>query len=277
MTALTMKTPTGADGDSVDCPTPVFGIEPNMAVLHQVVTAQLAAARARHAQHQDPRRGERRRRQAVAPEGHRPGSPGLDPLPALAGRRCCPRTEAPVVHAADAQQDDPARAWSAALSDRAAEDKVMVVDRWAFDAPKTKDAVARSSRSGCVPTVARAPRVLLVLDRHRRGGVEVVPQPRRPRADHPARGTQHVRRAGQRLAGVLVGDARCRVSRPATASARTEPRSDSGIEQRPRRDHAPGRVGEVLHGARHERLHVRGRHPARTRSRFSRRSRRSSA
>src|SRR4051794_14434104 len=41
-----MKTQTGTDGGSVDLPDAVFGIEPNVAVMHQVVTAQLAAARA---------------------------------------------------------------------------------------------------------------------------------------------------------------------------------------------------------------------------------------
>ena len=37
--------------------------------MHQVVTAQLAARRAGHAEHQDPRRGPRRRRQAVEQKG----------------------------------------------------------------------------------------------------------------------------------------------------------------------------------------------------------------
>src|SRR5690348_17616408 len=41
-----MKTQAGADGDSVDLPDAMFGIEPNVGVMHQVVTAQLAAARA---------------------------------------------------------------------------------------------------------------------------------------------------------------------------------------------------------------------------------------
>src|SRR5690348_13433990 len=45
MSSLTMKKATGADGGSVDLPDDVFGIEPNVAVMHQVVTAQLAAKR----------------------------------------------------------------------------------------------------------------------------------------------------------------------------------------------------------------------------------------
>ena len=62
-----------------------FGIEPNLAVLHQVVTAQLAAARAGHPEHQDPGRGLRRRRQAVPAEGHRPGPRRLQPAPIWVG------------------------------------------------------------------------------------------------------------------------------------------------------------------------------------------------
>lgn len=46
MASLTIKTPTGADAGSVDVADELFGIEPNPAVMHQVVTAQLAARRA---------------------------------------------------------------------------------------------------------------------------------------------------------------------------------------------------------------------------------------
>ena len=64
----------------------------------------------RHAQHQDARRGARRWREAVAPEGHRPRPPGLDPLAAVARRRCGARPEAARLLAADAQEDGAARA-----------------------------------------------------------------------------------------------------------------------------------------------------------------------
>ena len=46
MSALTMKQADGGDGRSIELPDDVFGIEPNTAVMHQVVTAQLAAKRA---------------------------------------------------------------------------------------------------------------------------------------------------------------------------------------------------------------------------------------
>jgi len=52
-----------------------------------------------------------------------------------------------------------------ALSDRAAEQKIIVVDRWAFDAPRTKDAIGALGSLGLRPSGERPPRVLLVLDR----------------------------------------------------------------------------------------------------------------
>jgi large subunit ribosomal protein L4 len=45
MATLTSKQADGGDGESVELPDSVFGIEPNVGVMHQVVTAQLAAKR----------------------------------------------------------------------------------------------------------------------------------------------------------------------------------------------------------------------------------------
>ena len=95
MSKLKMKTQIGAETGSVDLPETVFGIEPNVSVMHQVVTAQLAARRAGSAQHEDPRRSPRRWRQALAPEGHRPRPSGFDPLTAVGRWRCGARPEAP--------------------------------------------------------------------------------------------------------------------------------------------------------------------------------------
>src|SRR5690348_14352929 len=46
MTTIEVTTATGSKKGSVELPEDIFGIEPNVAVMHQVVTAQLAAARA---------------------------------------------------------------------------------------------------------------------------------------------------------------------------------------------------------------------------------------
>src|SRR5471032_1579527 len=46
MASVKVRDAAGADKGSVDLDETYFGIEPNMAVMHQVVTAQLAARRA---------------------------------------------------------------------------------------------------------------------------------------------------------------------------------------------------------------------------------------
>jgi large subunit ribosomal protein L4 len=53
-----------------------------------------------------------------------------------------------------------------ALSDRAAEGKVIVVDDWGFDTPSTKAAIAALERP------RHQGRVLVVLDRRRRGAAK---------------------------------------------------------------------------------------------------------
>src|SRR5215831_19900940 len=46
MARVTVKTPAGADAGTLELDADTFGIEPNVPVMHQVVTAQLAAKRA---------------------------------------------------------------------------------------------------------------------------------------------------------------------------------------------------------------------------------------
>ena len=45
MTTVAVKTLAGGVAGNVELPEDVFGLEPNIPVMHQVVTAQLAAAR----------------------------------------------------------------------------------------------------------------------------------------------------------------------------------------------------------------------------------------
>jgi len=51
-----------------------------------------------------------------------------------------------------------------ALSDRAIDGKVKVVDGWGIEAPKTKDAINILEGLGLRPKGERAPRVLIVLE-----------------------------------------------------------------------------------------------------------------
>lgn len=118
-----------------------FGIEPNHAVLHQVVTAQLAAARAgtQSTKTRAEVRGggvkpwnQKGTGRARAGSSRSPvwvgGGVALGPKP----RSYAQRTPKKMVQLA----------LRSALSDRAALEQVAVVDRWAFDVPSTKAAVA---------------------------------------------------------------------------------------------------------------------------------------
>ncbi len=117
-----------------------FGIEPNVAVMHQVVTAQLAARRA--GTHSTRTRAEvrgggakpwrqkgtgRARQGSIRAPHWRGGGIAHGPKP----RSYAQRTPKKMIRLA----------LRSALSDRAAEGKVVVVDEWGFDGPGTKAAV----------------------------------------------------------------------------------------------------------------------------------------
>ena len=119
----------------------IFGIQPNVPVMHQVVTAQLAAARS-GTQSTKTRaevrgggkkpwrqKGTGRARQGSTRAPHwAGGGVALGPKP----RSYAQKTPKKMIQLA----------LRSALSDRAAEGKVMVVESWSFDAPKTKLAKA---------------------------------------------------------------------------------------------------------------------------------------
>ncbi|MEY2453389.1 MAG: large subunit ribosomal protein [Acidimicrobiaceae bacterium] len=134
----------------------IFGVQPNIAVMHQVVTAQLAARRA-GSQHTKTRaqvrgggakpwrqKGTGRARQGSIRAPHwRGGGVALGPSP----RSYAQRTPKKMVRLA----------LCSALSDRAADDKVIVIDSWGIDEPKTKDALA------ALDTLKLQGKLLLVL------------------------------------------------------------------------------------------------------------------
>jgi large subunit ribosomal protein L4 len=139
MAALTLKTATGKDSGTVELDDQVFGVTPNVPLMHQVVTAQLAARRAgtQSTKTRSDVRGGGRKPYAQKGTGNaRQGSirgphfvgggVALGPKP----RKYDQKTPKKMVKAA----------LHSALSDRAAEGKVVVVDSWGFDAPKTKNA-----------------------------------------------------------------------------------------------------------------------------------------
>ena len=139
MASVTVRDPAGAETGTVELDEATFGIEPNVAVLHQVVTAQLAAARAGTQSTRTRaevrgggakpwrQKGTGRARQgSIRSPQWRGGGVALGPKP----RSYRQRTPKKMVKLA----------LRSALSDRAAEGRVAVVSRWDFAAPKTREA-----------------------------------------------------------------------------------------------------------------------------------------
>jgi large subunit ribosomal protein L4 len=155
---LEVKSQHGTVTATVELDPAVFGVQPNVPVMHQVVTAQLAAARA-GTQSTKTRaevsgggakpyrqKGTGRARQGSTRAPHYAGGGvALGPKP----RSYRQRTPRKMVQLA----------LRCALSDRAAAGQVAVVDSWDWEVPSTKDAVAALS------TLGLTGRVLLVLSR----------------------------------------------------------------------------------------------------------------
>jgi large subunit ribosomal protein L4 len=141
MAQITIKSASGKDAGTVELDDEVFGIQPNVPVMHQVVTAQLAARRAGSAStktrsevrgggakpYRQKGTGNARQGSIRAPH-YSGGGVALGPKP----RSYAQRTPKKMIKLA----------LRSALSDRASEGKVLVVDAWSWDTPRTKDAMA---------------------------------------------------------------------------------------------------------------------------------------
>ena len=159
--ALTLerRTVTGEASGSVDLDESVFGIQPNVPVLHQVVTAQLAAARSGTQSTKTraevsgggkkpfKQKGTGRARQGSERAPHFTGGGiALGPKP-RSYRQKTPRKMIQL-------------ALRSALSDRASEGRVAVVDSWSWSTPSTRAARAALQALGLDG------RVLVVLSRN---------------------------------------------------------------------------------------------------------------
>ena len=141
MTTITMKTPAGADAGSLDLDANTFGIEPNVPVMHQVVTAQLAARRAGTQSTKTRAEVSGGGRKPWKQKGTGRARQGSTRSPNWVGGGIAlgpkPRSYA---------QKTPKKmiklALRSALSDRASEGHVIVVEDWNFDVPSTKGAIA---------------------------------------------------------------------------------------------------------------------------------------
>jgi large subunit ribosomal protein L4 len=165
MSAVTMKTASGGSAASVELSDAVFGLEPNVAVMHQVVTAQLAHRRA--GTHSTKTRAEvrgggakpwrqkgtgRARQGSIRSPQWRGGGVAHGPKP----RDYTKKVNKKVIRLA----------LCGALSDRAADSKIVVVDDWGITEPKTKQAISLLQSLGLRPAGERSPRALLVLFRN---------------------------------------------------------------------------------------------------------------
>jgi large subunit ribosomal protein L4 len=156
--SLDRRSASGETTGSVSLDETIFGIQPHIPVLHQVVTAQLAAARA--GTQSTKTRAEVRGggKKPFKQKGTGRARQGSERAPHFVGGGVAfgpkPRSY---------RQSTPRKmirlALRSALSDRAADGKVVVVDPWPWDQPSTKDAKAALEALGV------AGRVLVVLTR----------------------------------------------------------------------------------------------------------------
>jgi large subunit ribosomal protein L4 len=138
---VTRRSIDGAELGEVDLDPDTFGIEPNQAVLHQVVTAQLAAARAGT---QSTKTRSEVRGGGIKPfrqkgTGRARAGSSRSPVWIGGGVALGPK---PRSYAQKTPKKMKALALRSALSDRAALGNVALVDQWSFEAPSTKAAVA---------------------------------------------------------------------------------------------------------------------------------------
>jgi len=141
MATITLHDGSGASAGTVELDDATFGIEPNVAVMHQVVTAQLAAKRSGTQS--------TKTRAEVAGGGAKPWKQKGT------GRARAGSSRSPIWRGGGValgpkprryDQKTPKKmkrlALRSALSDRASEDRVVVVSAWDFDVPNTKAAAA---------------------------------------------------------------------------------------------------------------------------------------
>jgi large subunit ribosomal protein L4 len=140
MASIALKNAAGASAGNVDVADELFAVQPNVPVMHQVVTAQLAGRRAGTSA--------TKTRAEVAGTGKKPfnqkGTGG-----ARQGSTRAPHyTGGGIAHGPQPRkytQRTPRKmvrlALASALSDRALSGRVIVLDSWGFDAPSTKAAI----------------------------------------------------------------------------------------------------------------------------------------
>ena len=146
----------GKKAGSVELDESYFGIEPNVPVMAQVVTAQLAARRSgtQSTKTRSETRGGGAKPWAQKGTGRARAGSSRSPIWRGGGVALGPK---PRKYTQKTPKKMVRLALRSALSDRAAEGKVIVVDGWSWETPKTKDAQAALAALGV------SGRVLVVL------------------------------------------------------------------------------------------------------------------
>jgi len=159
MTTLNIITPDGATSGSVELPAEIFDVQVNVPLIHQVVVAQLAAAR--QGTHDTKTRGEIRGggRKPYKQKGTGRARQGSIRAPHFAGGGT---VHGPTPRSYDQRTPKKmkAAALRGALSDRAREDRVHVISAVVEgDAPSTKAAAS------VLASISDRPHILLVATR----------------------------------------------------------------------------------------------------------------
>ena len=129
----------GAKVGSVDLDEAIFGVEPNESVMHQVVTAQLAAKRAgtQSTKTRAEVRGGGAKPWKQKGTGRARAGSSRSPIWRGGGIAHGPK---PRSYAQKTPKKMVRLALRSALSDRASSERIIVLDNWGFDAPSTKSA-----------------------------------------------------------------------------------------------------------------------------------------
>ena len=158
MAKIEMKNAAGKKAASIEVADSMFGITPNIPVMHQVVVAQLAHRRSGTQStktRSEVRGGGKKpfkqkgtgnaRQGSIRAPHFSGGGVALGPKP----RKSSQRTPKKMIQLA----------LRSALSDRMSENKVVVVEDWGFAAPSTKAA------SAAISALGMSGRVMIVLER----------------------------------------------------------------------------------------------------------------
>ena len=158
MAQITIKNPAGKDAGKVDLDEALFGVQPNVPLMHQVVTAQLARRRAGT---QSTKTRSEVRGGGAKPyrqKGTGNARQGSTNTPHYTGGGVAHGPK-PRSYAQRTPKKMIKQALRSALSDRASDGKVLVVDAWSFDSPKTKHA------ANALAALGVDGRTLVVLER----------------------------------------------------------------------------------------------------------------